>query len=279
MRVRKTAVAGRFYPDTQGQLDDQLQEIIRKELPAMDVTIQAGEMIGGIVPHAGYMYSGFHAMHFFYTIKKVEERFDTFIIINPNHTGIGPEIALEENDYWETPYGMVEIDKEFQELLNFSKSADAHAYEHSGEVMVPMLQFTLSYDFKILPITLFRQSPQNALRLAQAIAEANKVLQKRICLIASSDFSHFVDPEEGKKLDQLVIDQVLELNSAGVYQEVRNHNISVCGYGPIMTLIEYSKLVSKTPKVKILSRGHSGEVIPSKEVVDYITLLFSTHPH
>jgi hypothetical protein len=41
-----------------------------------------------------------------------------------------------------------------------------------------------------------------------------------------------------------------------------------------MTLIEYSKLVAKNPKAEILKIGHSGEVIPSDEVVDYVSMLF-----
>ena len=56
---------------------------------------------------------------------------------------------------------------------------------------------------------------------------------------------------------------------------LKKKNISVCGFGPIMTLIEYSKLISVNPKVNILKIGHSGEVIPSNEVVDYVSILFS----
>ncbi len=67
-------------------------------------------------------------------------------------------------------------------------------------------------------------------------------------MIASSDFSHFVHPDKGKELDKYVIDEILNLNSKGVFKEVREKNISVCGYGPIMTLIEYSKLVSNDPQ-------------------------------
>jgi AmmeMemoRadiSam system protein B len=50
--------------------------------------------------------------------------------------------------------------------------------------------------------------------------------------------------------------------------------VSICGYAPIMTLMEYSKLITKNPKSKILRQGHSGEVYPSNEVVDYVSILF-----
>jgi hypothetical protein len=54
---------------------------------------------------------------------------------------------------------------------------------------------------------------------------------------------------------------------------VRNKHITVCGYGSIMTLIEYAKLEAEKPKAKILKIGNSGEVIPSDEVVDYVSVL------
>ncbi len=75
---------------------------------------------------------------------------------------MGAEISLDENDFWETPFGKTEIDRDFYDFLDFSESAPAHKYEHSGEVMLPLLQFSLDYEFKIVPITLSKQNPENA---------------------------------------------------------------------------------------------------------------------
>jgi AmmeMemoRadiSam system protein B len=169
--------------------------------------------------------------------------------------------------------GKTEVDKEFYRYLNFSESLQAHKYEHSGEVMLPLLQQFISYPFKIVPITMSRQDTQSAKIIATSIYNANKVLKRKICIIASSDFSHFVEPNEGKKLDRYVIDAILKLDSETIYREVRNRQITVCGYGPIMTLIEYAKLEAEHPKAKILKVGNSGEVIPSDEVVDYVSVL------
>ncbi len=47
----------------------------------------------------------------------------------------------------------------------------------------------------------------------------------------------------------------------------------MCGYGPIMTLMEYAGGSNSDYKVEILARGHSGEVVPSHEVVDYISMI------
>lgn len=273
MKTRQAAMAGKFYPSSKDELSFQLEKILEKEKKFINNSLSEKQIIGAVVPHAGYMYSAYQALHFFEIIKNSQQQFDTFIIINPNHTGYGSEIALDDNDYWETPFGKIEIDKDFYDFMDFSESEDAHRFEHSGEVMLPLLQYSLDYPFKIVPVTMSNQNPENALFIAQNIIKANNQLNKKICIIASSDFSHFVNPEKGKELDNYVIKEILQLNPGGVYKQVRDKNISVCGFGPIMTLIEYTKLTSNKPQVEILKIGHSGEVVPSKEVVDYVSML------
>jgi len=41
-----------------------------------------------------------------------------------------------------------------------------------------------------------------------------------------------------------------------------------------MVLMSYAALVDAEYKTTILARGNSGEVIPSHDVVDYISILF-----
>ena len=274
MKVRLPAVAGRFYPGTATEIRSTLGQILLHEKRNINYSLTGKKIIGGISPHAGYMFSAYQAVHLFEILKKSKEQFDTFFIINPNHTGYGAEISIDENEAWETPLGLVPVDSDFQDELGFTVSSLAHQYEHSGEVMVPMLQHFLDYEFSILPITISNQNVENATLIANRIFETNKTLKKKIFIIASSDFSHYIQPDEGRRLDSFVIDEILKLNSKGVYREINEKQISACGFGPIMTLIEYSKLVAKNPKAEILKIGHSGEVIPSDEVVDYVSMLF-----
>lgn len=273
MKIRQPAVAGTFYPGNRAALHQLIDQILEKESPQIDRSLSKKKIIGAVIPHAGYIYSAYQAIHFFEILKHAEQRFDTFFIINPNHTGYGANIALDENDLWETPLGSQEVDKEFYRYLTFSQSSPAHKYEHSGEVMLPLLQKFISYPFKIVPVTMSRQDTQHAKIIATSIFNANKILKKKICIIASSDFSHFVDPVEGKKLDRFVLDAILQFDSEAIYREVQSRQITVCGYGPIMTLIEYSKLAAENPLAKILKIGCSGDVIPSDEVVDYVSML------
>ncbi len=274
MNIRKPAVSGRFYPGNRDELINLLHSIHLKEEKKFMTDFTPPSIIGGICPHAGYVYSGYHAMHLFEIIKRHPEPIDTLIIIHPNHNGVGAEIALDESEAWETPLGTIMLDHELMDQMQFPKDSLAHKFEHSAEIMVPLIQYKIPYEVKIVPIAMTRQIPELARLMATRIYDANKVVKRKLFIIASSDFSHYVSPDHGNKMDQMVIDEIITFDTEGVYQAVKKNNISVCGFGPIMTLMEYSRKVVKYPEVKILRRGHSGEIHPSREVVDYITMLF-----
>ena len=275
MSIRKSVVAGRFYPAAKDEIIQQIEEIKQKEYPQINLRLKDKKIIGGVVPHAGYMFSAYQAVHFFEILKQSNNKYDTIIIINPNHTGLGHEIAFDDNEVWETPLGKVDVDIDFGQKLGITISGVEQQNEHAAEVMVPFLQHFLDYPFKIAPITLSHQTFKNAKYLAGRIKDVADLTHRKILIIASSDFSHFLTPEQGKERDAYVIENILNLNSVAVEKVIKEKNISVCGYGPIMTLMEYAKLVAKNPGVDLLRTGHSGEIIPSGEVVDYVSILFS----
>jgi hypothetical protein len=274
MNIRRPVVAGQFYPNDKNELMDLLDQVKEREETSIDYSLAKNNIIGGIIPHAGYIFSSYQAMHFFQILKKNNQQYDTVFIINPSHTGMGNEISFDSHDEWETPLGKVEVDKDFAREMNIAVSEIEQEREHSGEVMVPFLQYIIDNPFKIAPVTMTLQNYRNAVSLANNIYEANQKLNKKILILASSDFSHFVDPETGKKLDQLVIDEILQFNTKQVEEVINRNNITVCGYGPIMALMEYSKLVDKNSQTKILKKGNSGDIIASNEVVDYVSMIF-----
>ena len=272
--IRHPQYAGMFYPNSQAELNHLLQFILKVELNKINNELAKHTIIGAIVPHAGYIYSGYHAVHAYQLLNENKEKFETVVIINPNHSGKGTgKFNLSCATEWETPLGLISQDKTFMDELEIECNESAHEREHSGEVQLPFLQKFISGTFKIVMITMNIQTPENALALAQKINNAATKTQRKILVIASSDFSHYESAEKGFKQDQYLIDQILALNTEECFHQVKKHHITACGYGPIMTLIEYAKLVSKHPKMELLRRGHSGEVNPAEEVVDYASFL------
>jgi len=275
MKTREPAVAGTFYPSSASELIKTLDNLLINEKSKIKSEMSNKKILGGVVPHAGYKYSGCESVHFFEILHQdFKVFFDTIFILNPNHHGYGPEIAVDDNDSWSTPLGNVLLDKEMIDALDFPVSSDAHKFEHSGEVVLPFLQKFLDYDFKIVPISYLRQDPEKSIEIAERIVEINKIQNKKILLIASSDFSHYVTPEVGEKKDKKIIEKILNLDVEGVFNEINKSNATVCGCGPIMTLIHYVKKVSEKPDAQLLCFGNSAKSHKALEVVDYASILF-----
>ncbi len=272
--IRKPAVAGMFYPAKPDILRGQIDSLREAEKDKINAGLARHTIIGGIVPHAGYIYSGYEAVHFFEIVHLSGIEYDTIVILNPDHQGYSPDFATSPHDEWETPLGRLFIDKELAKY--FAASEIAHREEHSTEVMLPFIQVILNSNAKVLPISIGAPTPETAKKLASILYKAKEETKKRLLIIASSDFSHYVTPENGVILDNLALDKIENFDSNGLYQTIKKFDISVCGYGPIMTLIEYSLLISNNTRVDMAIRGNSGKHSPSKSVVDYITLIFST---
>ena len=275
MKTRESKVSGTFYPSSREELSHNLEDLLIAEKDKIHLELTSKTILGGIVPHAGYQYSGSECVHFYEILHQdYKVLFDTVVILNPNHHGYGPEIAIDDNDNWETPLGKVMLDEEFINGLAMPRSSEAHDYEHSGEVQLPFLQKFLEYEVKIVPISYLRQDPEKSIEIADRIIETNKIQKKNILVIASSDFSHYVSPEIGERKDRIIIEKILSLDVEGVFNEINNLNASVCGCGPIMTLMHYVSKISDDPNVKLLCFGNSAKSKLATEVVDYASIIF-----
>lgn len=274
MKIRDATVEGRFYPSTKKGIFDQIRSIESMDsYPDMD--LKTKRVFGAILPHAGHLYSGHQTIPFFRMIRRIKEIPDTFIIVHPNHTGLGLPVAIDDSDSWMNSVGEVKLDRELAAAMELPNDHLSQMKEHSAEVIIPFMQYYLPEDsFSIVPVCLLDQSYRSASSIAGKIHEAIKVTGRNTMVIASSDFSHFLSPNEGMEKDQLVIDQILSGNSPGVERAVREYNVSACGFGPIMVLMEYAATCDKNYRTEILARGHSGQVVPSREVVDYVSLIF-----
>tara|TARA_R110002050_G_scaffold85747_1_gene182817 strand:- start:16440 stop:17282 length:843 start_codon:yes stop_codon:yes gene_type:complete len=272
--IRNSIFTGSFYPGTASDLRQLVQDVYQVEKDSIKLRLAERPLIGGIVPHAGYSYSGYEAIHFYDILKQSGQHFDTIVIINPNHTGYGTGwYNTSTYSFWETPLGQVEADQEFLQALDIAANNKAHSLEHSGEVQLPFLQLYAAAPFAVAMITMNRQTVASAVSLAAKIQQATALTENSVLVIASSDFSHYESPQTGLKKDQFAIDQILARNAQKLFDVVQEHQVSACGYGPIMTLIEYARLAGRKPAMELLRRGNSGDVFPSNEVVDYISFL------
>ncbi|MDO5848748.1 MAG: AmmeMemoRadiSam system protein B [Methanobrevibacter sp.] len=281
--IRKPAVSGTFYSDDEDELKQSIEDCFLSpfgvgKLPENVEKFEGDNYpINVMVPHAGFIYSGPIASYGYYEIAKHGIP-DVFIILSPNHTGFGREISVFNEGEWNTPLGNVSVDKEFADtIISFSDIAsadfEAHVREHSIEVQLPFLQF-FSNDFKIVPITMGTQTLVTASDLATAIVSAAEKLGKSYCVIASTDLSHFNTQERANKVDGFVLEDIGEMNEFKLLEEIIQYNITMCGYGPVMSDIIISKLTGKE-HCEILAYGTSGDVTGDfSQVVGYASAIF-----
>ncbi|MCA9812485.1 MAG: MEMO1 family protein [Nitrosarchaeum sp.] len=276
MQIRTPAVAGMFYPEESNELKKSIHRMFLHKLgpgkiPPSDVKKR---IYGVICPHAGYMYSGPIAAQSFYSISSEAEKL--FVIIGPNHWGIGSNVATMKDGGWETPLGTVQIDSdtaiEISKLANIDIDSFSHSREHSIEVQIPILQYMYT-DFKIVPITLIDQNKETALKLGEAIA---KVAQKKnIMIIGSSDFTHYEPNDFAHEQDELLIETILKLDLDRFYAVLNEKNISACGYGAIASTIVACKNLGAT-KGELLKYATSGDVTGDMDsVVGYGSIIFT----
>lgn len=212
--------AGGFYP-TQASA---LEKLVNKFFDKVEMS---NEYKAGVVPHAGYAYSGLAAAAFYKSLKRA----GTVVILGNDHYGNALDISTHPYSEWETPLGKVPVDEDLVDQLDFLGLAKVESFkEHSIEVQLPFLQY-LWGDFAFLPITVPQVHSKRLKELGEALATL------RVPIIASSDLSHYVPHERATELDTLAIDALVSGKPEQLLEVVRDNAISMCGVFPATTLM------------------------------------------
>ncbi|MDE1855374.1 MAG: MEMO1 family protein [Candidatus Micrarchaeota archaeon] len=272
--IRRPAVAGTFYPADPRELE----ELIGRQLEKTESAALA-ETKAFVAPHAGYKYSGQVAAYTYSALQQAhsKKKFDTIIIIGPNHTGYGRPIAVSLDD-WQTPLGVVKNDRELSEMIaempDMYADEMAHAFEHSVEVQLPFIQKALG-EVNCAFICMGDQSYEASVALSQAIMSACKRKKRNTAVLASSDFNHYESAVIAKKKDAPAIDAVLKLDPEGFHDLIKKSNDSACGYGPITT----AAIIARRNGAKsgmLLKYATSGDVTNDYDsVVAYASIVFA----
>lgn len=277
--IRNPAVAGAFYEADPDSLRKQIEWCFIHQLGPGRIPDKLGEnrdIKSIIAPHAGYMFSGPVAAHSY--LKLAEDGIpETFLIICPNHTGMGSGVSTVTEGQWQTPLGLSDIDSEFAErLIQDASIIDseplAHMQEHSCEVQIPFLQYLAEKgdrNFKIVPICMWMQDLLTTTEIGNAIAHTSRELERDVVVVASTDFTHYKPHDIAYNNDHQVLDAIEALDEKGMMSRVEELNVTMCGFGPVATAIVYSKILGAR-KVEILKYATSGDITGDRsKVVGY----------
>jgi hypothetical protein len=244
MRIRKPFVAGSFYPREKEKLKEMIGDFL-KGVKKTDVK----NLKGLIVPHAGYVFSGRTAAYGYKLLEGLDNV--RVILIGPSHFYPFYGVLFCEHDYWETPLGLVKVEKIKNKDFVFVPEYDEQ--EHSLEVQVPFLQVVLK-NFRVVPILIGEFEPE---RLAKYLA---KLIDKDTIVVASSDLSHYYSYERAKEIDKYANFYIPRLDIKNV-----DSKVEACGKLGILTLMHLAKM--KGWKGKKLYYENSGDIISDKDSV------------
>jgi AmmeMemoRadiSam system protein B len=290
MLTRRPIVAGQFYPGQHYSCIDEINlcidaRAVSEELPE--------RIVAGIVPHAGWTFSGSLAALVFSAIKQQDEKVHTFVIFGAAHGYFGPP-ALCEKGFWETPLGNIAIDQELADAVLSGGSAvanrGAHTSEHSIEVQVPFIQYLFA-GAKILPVIV--PPSEHAVTLGTRVGEIiSRDENKKIVCIGSTDLTHygprygFTPKGTGKKAlewagsvnDREFIDFALKMEPEHLLNSAVE-NLNACGPGAAAATIAAAKKLGAERGV-LLAHTNSNEIMlekmgtTSSDSVGYAAIVF-----
>lgn len=225
---RNPIVAGRFYPGTQQAWETE----VRGYLPLASTPRKA---LLAMLPHAGYMYSGAIAGRTLAEVMLPE----TVLLLGPNHTGLGKQLALWPDGRWLLPGAHLDVDKKLAERILQGAPAvqsdrNAHLQEHSLEVILPFL-WAIQPQTRIVPLAVAEPRLDVLQRTAQELAQVLTAWSAPVLILVSSDMSHFISAEQAETKDRMALQAALERDPERLYATVRDERISMCGMLP-MTL-------------------------------------------
>ena len=270
-KLRKSIIAGSWYPGDPSILRGDIVRYIQN-VPDRELT---GDVVGLIVPHAGYVYSGQVAAHAYKLIQG--KKYDAVILIGPSHRIAFGGVSIYSQGAYETPLGVIPVDENIaREMKRLSSSIiidlpAVHAQEHSLEIQLPFLQVALGV-FSFIPLVMGDQNAATCRELADAIYQVAK--DRHVLIVASSDLSHFHDHNKAKELDGIVLRHIQNSDVEGLLDSLAHDKTEACGGGPMaVTMLAAHKLGAHHSL--LLKYADSGDVTGDKSsVVGYTSAVY-----
>ena len=226
--VRKPAVAGMFYPADPKELRAAIDDCMAKARADGAVPPKAV-----IVPHAGYVYSGPVAASAYARLAPLKGTVRRVVLLGPSHRVGFRGLALPDAESFETPLGIVPVDRQAVAALGglpqVTVLPSAHLAEHSIEVHLPFLQTVLG-TFSLVPLVVGDAEGADVEAVLEALWGGPETL-----IVVSSDLSHYHSYDAARKLDAATSKAIEALD------ETRIDWDDACGRTPIAGLLRVAR--------------------------------------
>ncbi len=215
MSKRMMAVAGSFYPANSDEIRGMIDHFNGVLESHSDVAARFNALSAKavIVPHAGWIYSGFTANIAYRILAQSHPK--TVVVIGPSHKVGFERVSIADLSTYETPLGDLDIDTplvhELQQHFDLHYFPDAH-HEHSTEVQMPFIKHYMS-DVKVIEMVYAYADPLQISPIIDYLLN-----QQDIAVVISTDLSHYYSLDEAKKLDSICLEAIRHENSTMLHQ-------------------------------------------------------------
>jgi len=271
---RLPAVAGTFYPSDPEDLLQTIQQLFNSTNPQLRL-----DLVAVIAPHAGYPYAGQPQA---VAIGSLPQEIERVVLLGPSHYFPLNDLAVYPTGTWVTPLGEVQVAEDLaEELLSqeslFRSGVPFHEPEHSLEVLVPWLQVRLP-SFQILPILVGSLAIPDYERAGESLASVLRRLDRPWAIVTSSDLYHGYSYDEGRRMDERTLNQILEMDPTALLHAHQRGEIMACGIHPIALLLATLKSLG-VEQGELLDYTNSLDVLGTRTgyFVGYAAVGFTRH--
>jgi len=283
MEVRRSDFAGSWYP---GRDDECRRAIETFTASAVSCGGKDDVLVGGIVPHAGWVFSGRIACN---VIKCLSDRnrADTCLIFG-RHLHPGAKNFIMKEGRWATPLGELDIDREVAEKLVAEfpfqvETAARYEEDNTIELQLPFIRFYFP-EVKIVPMGL--PPVPASLAIAKRAAEISTEMGRKTIVIGSTDLTHYgynyaftpkgAGPEAvqwvKKENDKRIVDLMVRMDGEGVISDAAK-NYNACCAGAAAAAIAAAKVLG-AHSADALIYSTSYDVRPDSSFVGYVGIVF-----
>lgn len=214
-------VAGSFYPNDPAEIERMIRHFnaILDDHP--QVRVRFDEMRGSaiIVPHAGWIYSGFTANIAYRILAKSNPK--TLVVIGPSHRVGFDGISIADALAYDTPMGTIPIDRalvaDLRDRFAIPCFPQAHR-EHSTEVQMPFIKHYLP-EAAVVELVYANASPEHLRPVIEYVLGLPET-----AVVISTDLSHYYSLSQANALDTICLEAIRSEN-----EHKLNEGCEACG--------------------------------------------------
>lgn len=188
MDLRPAIFAGSWYPDKAAVCEGEIKQFLEAGNPKPE---DQPTWIGGIVPHAGWYYSGQIACNVIQWLK--DESPADLVVLFGMHLHSGSSNHLMPKGAWETPLGYLPVAEELADYLlqrfDFKiETASRFSQDNTIELQLPFVKYLLD-PAQILAIGV-APNPKS-LEIGRTVVDWAVEKGRRLKIIGSTDLTHY----------------------------------------------------------------------------------------